>query len=422
MVATSFLITVASMALSASASCMHGTSFMKRQVSEDGKKVAVSTFGYSGEKGPVNWASLAKENESCRTGKIQSPIVLDNSIGKAKEKPVIKIADVKEAEFENLGTTLETIVEGTTTFAGKEFKLKQFHMHTPSEHRINDEYFPLEIHMVHEAADKSIAVIAIPFQLTEDNTTTELLTSVIANIDKVTVPGTVTKTGPLKFAPLVNILQTKPLFQYTGSLTTPPCAEGLTFLVLEEPQPINVATFNKIKKVIKFNARTIQNTLGKGNILTIAEDLAIAAKGGNVAEKVEGGDVTNLDGNALAKLLAAARNSTEINVVTTTTTQTKIVTNGKAAAEQQKEAPKQEAPKQEAPKQEAPKQQEQQKEAPKQEAPKQEAPKNQPINIEVPKQGQQQQPKPAQQQTAGMMDHKPRRIVRTVKRSIRRLD
>lgn len=43
-------------------------------------------------------------------------------------------------------------MEGTTTFAGKEFALKQFHHHTPSEHRINDEYFPLEIHMVHEAA------------------------------------------------------------------------------------------------------------------------------------------------------------------------------------------------------------------------------------------------------------------------------
>jgi carbonic anhydrase len=419
MVATSFLITVASMALSASASCMHGTSFMKRQVSEDGKKVAVSTFGYSGEKGPVNWASLAKENESCRTGKVQSPIVLDNTIAKAKEKPVIKIADVREAEFENLGTTLETIVTGTTTFAGKEFKLKQFHMHTPSEHRINDEYFPLEIHMVHEAADKSIAVIAIPFQLTEDNQTTELLTSVIANIDKVEKPGTVTKTGALKFGPLINVLQTKPLFQYTGSLTTPPCAEGLTFLVLEEPLPLNVATYNKIKKVIKFNSRYVQNQLGKQNLLSIAENLAVAAKGGNVGEKAIDGET--LDGNALAKLLAAARNSSDISVVTTTTTQTKIITNGKGAAEQQKEAPKQEAPKQAEQPKEAPKQPEQQKEvpkqeAPKQEAPKQEAPKNQPINVEVPKQGQQ-QPK---QQTNGMMDRKPRRFTRTVKRNFNR--
>jgi len=402
MVATTFFITVVSMALSASASCMHGTSMMKRQVSEDGKKVEVSNFGYSGERGPVNWASLAPENEACRTSKVQSPIVLDNTISKATERPVVKIANVEEAEFENLGTTLETIVTGTTTFGGKEFTLKQFHMHTPSEHRINDEYFPLEIHMVHESADKSIAVIAIPFQLTEDGSTTELLTNVIANIDKVAEPGSVTKTGPLDFAPVINLIQTKALFQYTGSLTTPPCAEGLTFLVMEEPLPINVATFNKIKKVIKFNARTIQNTLGKGNILTIAEDLAIAAKGGIGNEKVEGGELTNLDGNALAKLLAAASNSTEINVVTTTTTQTKIVTNGQGggAVEAPKaEEGKAEAPKAEEGKAEAPKAEEGKKEEAKTEAPK--------VNIEVPK-------------VAAPMEHKPKakRAIRAFRRGV----
>ena len=62
--------------------------------------VEVSNFGYSGERGPVNWASLAPENEACRTSKIQSPIVLDNTIEKAKERPVVKIANVEEAEFE----------------------------------------------------------------------------------------------------------------------------------------------------------------------------------------------------------------------------------------------------------------------------------------------------------------------------------
>ena len=94
---TTFFIYLASMALSASASCIHGTSFMKR---EEGGQVPISTFGYSGEKGPVNWASLDAKNEACRTSKVQSPIVLDGSIPKAKSKPVVKIANVKEAEFE----------------------------------------------------------------------------------------------------------------------------------------------------------------------------------------------------------------------------------------------------------------------------------------------------------------------------------
>jgi carbonic anhydrase len=187
---------------------------------------------------------------------------------------VVKFNNVEEAEFENLGTTLEVLATGTTTFAGTEFALKQFHMHTPSEHRIAEEYFPLEVHMVHEAADKSIAVIALPFQLTEDGSNFDLLTAVTENIDGCKEPGSITKTGPLDFTELTKSIQEKPLFQYTGSLTTPPCAEGLTFLVLSEPLPINVATFNKIKAVIKFNARYTQNALGQENFLAAATDFA----------------------------------------------------------------------------------------------------------------------------------------------------
>jgi len=91
---------------------------------------------------------------------------------------VLCSTSVAEDEFENLGTTLETIVTGNTLFNGVNFTLQQFHIHTPSEHRINSEFFPMEMHMVHEAADGSIAVIAIPFQLSEDGSTTQLLTAV----------------------------------------------------------------------------------------------------------------------------------------------------------------------------------------------------------------------------------------------------
>ncbi|KAH8802408.1 alpha carbonic anhydrase [Flagelloscypha sp. PMI_526] len=266
-------LTIATVAATVSANCIHGTSFHRREVTEEGK-VEVSKFGYSDEQGPLNWAGLDPANAACATSKVQSPIVIDDSIQKASEAPVCKFDNVEEAEFENLGTTLETIVSGTTTFAGKDFALKQFHLHTPSEHRIKEEYFPMEMHMVHEAEDGSIAVIAIPFQLTEDGSTTELLTSVIQNIDAVKEPGTVTKTGALDFTELVNAVQTKPLFQYTGSLTTPPCAEGLTFLVMEEPMALNVKTFNTIKSVIKFNARYTQNKLENTNLIQVAAQKA----------------------------------------------------------------------------------------------------------------------------------------------------
>lgn len=117
------------------------------------------------------------------------------------------------------------------------------------------------------------------FQLSEDGTTTELLTAVTENLSEIATPGTVTETGPLDFAPLIKHLETTPLFQYKGSLTTPPCAEGLTFLVTKEPLPLNVKTFNAIKSVVRFNSRYTQNSLGKENLIGVGSTGLAAARG-----------------------------------------------------------------------------------------------------------------------------------------------
>ncbi|KAJ6568803.1 alpha carbonic anhydrase [Mycena capillaripes] len=273
-------LVLATSVLRVSANCIHGTSFFPRTEG----KVEVSKFGYTGLQGPLNWAGLDSANSACRTSKVQSPIVLDDSVVKAKSAPKVEIPNLEEAEFENLGTTLEVVVKGKTTFEGTEFELQQFHLHTPSEHRINDEYFPLEMHMVHQAADESIAVIAIPFQLTEDGSTTELLTAAIENLSKVTEPGTSTTTGALDFGPLIEAIETRPLFQYSGSLTTPPCKEGLTFLVMAEPLALDVKTYNALKAVIKFNARYSQNKLGEDNLLAVSNDHAKKQDGKHVSD------------------------------------------------------------------------------------------------------------------------------------------
>ncbi|KAF2814779.1 carbonic anhydrase [Mytilinidion resinicola] len=276
-------------AASAYGSCLHATSHLHRRVEEG--KVKVSTFGYTDMQGPLNWAGLAEENEACATSKVQSPINIDDTIDVAAEAPKITIASVNSAEFENLGTTVETIVNGTTTFNGTDFALKQFHFHTPSEHRINEEYFPLEMHMVHEAADGSgnIAVLAVLFQLSADGSTTDLLTSVTKNLEEIKTPGTITETGSLDFTALIEHLETTPLRQYTGSLTTPPCAEGLTFLVTQEPLALDVATFNAVKSVVKFNSRFSQGALGTENLLVVAtaneKNIAARKQAGGGGEK-----------------------------------------------------------------------------------------------------------------------------------------
>ncbi|OCK79581.1 carbonic anhydrase [Lepidopterella palustris CBS 459.81] len=255
---------------SAYTSCLHGTSRLPRRMNNNGS-VEVSTFGYTNLQGPLNWAGLSTENDACATGTIQSPINLDGSIPTAAVAPQIAIPCVDSAEFENIGSTVETIVNGTLNFEKTKYSLKQFHFHTPSEHRINEEYFPLEMHMVHVGTNGSgIVVLAVLFQLSPNSTTTEILKNVTQNIENIVIPGRVTETGPLNFTSLITYLHTTTLFQYTGSLTTPPCAEAVTFLVTKDPLPLDVQTFNSIKSVVKFNSRYTQNELGLPNLLTFA--------------------------------------------------------------------------------------------------------------------------------------------------------
>jgi carbonic anhydrase len=198
--------------------------------------------------------------------------MVDASVTVAAEKPVLDIPPVEEVEFENLGTTIEVIANGTTTIAGNQFRLVQFHMHTPSEHHLNGEYHPLEVHMVHEgvADPTQLAVVALMFQVSEGESAS-IIRSLAASVPAIATPGTkVAIPGGIDFTDVLAQIQSSNVLQYTGSLTTPPCAEGVEFLIVQDPLAISVADFNSIKSVVKFNARFIQNQLGQVNMLEVA--------------------------------------------------------------------------------------------------------------------------------------------------------
>jgi carbonic anhydrase len=130
------------------------------------------------------------------------------------------------------------------------------------------------------------------FQLSENSTTTPLLSSVIQNLSKITTPGTATETGPLNFKQVIDHIENTPLFQYTGSLTTPPCAEGLTFLVTKEPLPLDVKTYNRIKSVVKFNSRYTQNKLDQDNLVLVGATALAGADGAPPQNGTQTGMVT----------------------------------------------------------------------------------------------------------------------------------
>ena len=268
------------------ASCLHGTSLYKLSALE--KRSSTNVFGYTNRLSPLNWANLAPENQLCSTSKIQSPINLDETIAFATEHPQIEFEVVEEAKLINLGTTIEVEFEngaGVTTFAGQRFEFVQFHFHTPSEHRIGGEYFPVEMHMVHENIGNlvsqnmlmivedpsSIAVLAPLFQLSTGRGL-PFIDSIVSRLAAIAIPGSETMSGQIELAPAIEVLTNETIqrFTYSGSLTTPPCSEGVTWIIPSEPLPITVDQFNALKSIIKFNSRYTQNKLGDGNLIQIA--------------------------------------------------------------------------------------------------------------------------------------------------------
>ncbi|KAL4887764.1 alpha carbonic anhydrase [Aspergillus ambiguus] len=256
--------TVLSLAVATSA-CIHHA---RRS---DGVKV--STFNYTATGGPLNWYGLDPEaNSDCAKGKHQSPIVIDTEEFQVASGSSLNfdISETDKAEFENLGSTIEVpLKNGKITVQDTDFFLTQFHFHTPSEHRIDDEHYPMEAHFVFKSSDKRISVVGFLFELTSDYTDLPFA-EVFLHVSDIKEPGTSTHTGSLDFSTLMQHISDHNIYQYSGSLTTPPCSEHVAWYISPKPMSLSVHDYNKVKKVVKYNARYTQNTLGQDNLLEVA--------------------------------------------------------------------------------------------------------------------------------------------------------
>jgi carbonic anhydrase len=195
-----------------------------------------SHWGYSGEAGPEHWGALSADNIMCSEGKNQSPIDLSNLI-QANLSPIRFSYVAGGHEILNNGHTIQVNYQAGSKIAvgGQEFELKQFHFHAPSENTINGKSFPLEAHFVHADSKGNLAVVAVMFETGDEN---KALRSAWQ-----TVPGTAGEKLPL--TSLVDASAVLPwhktYFRFNGSLTTPPCSEGVLWMVMKRPVSISKA-------------------------------------------------------------------------------------------------------------------------------------------------------------------------------------
>lgn len=219
---------------------------------------------YSGEEGPAHWGGLDPVYNLCAAGKSQSPVNIEqaavkgNSSWKLDYKPTsLQIAHHEHMdEILNNGHTIQvTVDEGSTlTLNGKVYHLKQFHFHTPSEHTINGQQAPMEMHWVHQSDDAALAVVSVLFN--ESATANKDYEALIDNLPA--EKGQKLKVDNLSLDLDVHLPDDNFAWHYTGSLTTPPCSENVQWLVLRERVSLSKEQIQAFASRIGPNNRPVQ--------------------------------------------------------------------------------------------------------------------------------------------------------------------
>ncbi|KXH79948.1 carbonic anhydrase [Sporosarcina sp. HYO08] len=215
-------------------------------------------WSYGEETGPEHWGVLDSEYSACVKGNEQSPINIEFAQVKTGEKldnveiqysPTnFSIAHNGHAIQANPKTSSNTIV-----VEGKEFTLAQFHFHTPSEHQFNGQNLDMELHLVHQDAEGNLAVLGLMIQDGKEN---EALASVWGVLPESETEKDVDMNEPIDLQALLPANQTS--FHYNGSLTTPPCAEEVKWIVFEEPIEMSTEQIQAYQQIFPDNHRPVQ--------------------------------------------------------------------------------------------------------------------------------------------------------------------
>lgn len=212
-------------------------------------------WSYTGKEGPGHWGG------TCKTGKAQSPIDIRTADAKAEPLPALRF-DYRPGPLrivDNGHTVQVSVDHGSSLTVGNDhYQLVQFHFHKPSEEAIEGRHYAMVAHLVHRDTKGSLAVVAVLLKAGPDNPLIEKLWN---NVPREKGHEETLHTVTVSPGQLLPV--NRAYFTFTGSLTTPPCSEGVRWFVLETPTTIGINQVIRFGKFYRANARPVQPTNGR---------------------------------------------------------------------------------------------------------------------------------------------------------------
>lgn len=235
---------------------IHGTKKVAAHTAptKSGTKTRRPHWGYTGHEGPENWGDLSTDFRKCSSGSTQSPINLEPSEG-ASVAPILFDYKASPLSIIHNGHTVQISYQpgSTITVGEKKYELLQFHFHTPSEHSLNGHASEMEVHFVHRDNKGNLAVVGVLLNVGEYNMA---LAELWKRMPARESAEQIYRNVMINAAELLP--KRKEYFRYMGSLTTPPCSEGVNWYVLDTPVTIGEAQAKRFSAAVGKNARPIQ--------------------------------------------------------------------------------------------------------------------------------------------------------------------
>lgn len=220
-------------------------------------------WGYAGDENPFAWAALDGQFKTCADGKAQSPVDIAQYM--QEDLPKLKIAYAPMAlQVVNSGRGIGVMYEPGSKFMSGEtiYDLLHFSFHAPGEHYVNGAPYPLEMQLMHRAENGEMAALAVLFKLGAANPALQMI------LDNVPPAGQTSVRTDLTLDVTGLLPENVDYYAYTGSLTAPPCSEGVKWHVLKTPAELSLEQLHAFQKLYSANARPVQPLNGrivKGN-------------------------------------------------------------------------------------------------------------------------------------------------------------